>query len=234
MLIDLFATDNYGRYNVKVAEMFNLETAVYLDIVLNIYEKAVRKNKISGGKFVIDRDYIKKRTTLDESEQGKIEESLIRVGVISRTEPCTISIDLPLLANIVGSDDEDIRSGVEKLANIKTKSKRKTKKDVFADMAKKEINTGDAELNSILEQWVDALVAKQGWVNKMIVTEGQSKLIKFASPNLSKAKTVAKIATTNAYRDMEWAINRYKEQNPEEKYLTNSQENVKISTELKF
>lgn len=233
MLIELFATDNYGRYNVKIAEIFNLETAVYLDTVLNICEKAVRKGKISGGFFVIDRDYIKRRTTLDETAQTNIEDALIRVGVLTRTEPCTIAVDIPLLANIVGSDDEDIKAGVAKLANIKSRSKKKTKKDVFADIAKKEINTGDAELNSILEQWVDAIVAKQGWINKMTVTEGQSKLISFASPNLEKAKEVAKIATISAYRDMQWAIDRYKEKNPE-KCLTNTTENVKISTELKF
>jgi len=234
MLIELFATDNYGRYNIKVAEMFGLETAVYLDEILNIYEKAERKQKSSNGFFVVDRDYIFRRTTLKEETQIKIEDGLINVGIIKRTEPCTIFIDLPFFANIIADATEDIHFGIEKLLALKKKGKARTKKEVQADNAKKEIHSGDKGLDELLEQWVDAIVLKQGWINKITVREGQSKLLSFAIPDLEKAKEVAKLAAINAYRDMQWAIDRYKEQHPAEKILTNFNQNVNISTEMKF
>lgn len=234
MLIDLLSSDNYGRYNVKVAEIFGLEQAVYLDAVLSIYEKAVRKNKVSDCFFVLNRSYLEKRTTLNEEKQKEIEAGFSKLGVITVKESCTIKVDVVLLLNLIGSDDEDLHEGAKKLIDIKSKSKRKTKKEVQVEIAKKEISTGDSELDSILAQWVDAVFAKQGWINKMTVTEGQKKLIDYSAPNLTKAKAVAKIATIGAYRDMQWAINQYKEQHPEEKMLTSTNRSVNVSTELKF
>ena len=46
MLIELLSFSNYGSYNVKLANVLGLETAVYLSEIMNINERALRKNKL--------------------------------------------------------------------------------------------------------------------------------------------------------------------------------------------
>ena len=64
MLIQLLSQSNYGSFNITVAHMLNLETAVYLSELMNINEKALRKNKLDDNQFILDRKYITERTTI--------------------------------------------------------------------------------------------------------------------------------------------------------------------------
>ena len=53
MLIDLLSNANLVSYNYKVAQLFGLHTAIYLAELLNINDKAIKKNKLSEGYFAI-------------------------------------------------------------------------------------------------------------------------------------------------------------------------------------
>ena len=47
MLIDLINTSNYVSYNIKLAQLLGLKEAIYLSELLNINDKAIRKNEIN-------------------------------------------------------------------------------------------------------------------------------------------------------------------------------------------
>ena len=69
MLIELLSTSNYVSFNVKLAEILGLHPSIYISELLNINDKAIRKEKMNESSFSLDREYIKKRTTLSVEEQ---------------------------------------------------------------------------------------------------------------------------------------------------------------------
>ena len=209
MLIDLFATDNYGQYNIKIANLWGLETAVYLNEVININEKAVRKNKVTTGFVVLDRQYLTERTTLSEEQQIEIEDKLAGIDILKRTENCTIHLDLVLLANLIGSEDEDLKKHVQKLVELKTKKPKKTKREVIRENLKAYIQTGDSKLDDYFSQWVDVVYEKNGFMAKATVEEAQKRIISYSFPDLEKAYNIIKIAITNGHRDINWSIEKY-------------------------
>ena len=68
MFIDLLNTENYVQFNVKTANIFGLHTAIYLQLLLSVFEKAQRKNKLIDGYVKLDRSYVTSLTTLSANE----------------------------------------------------------------------------------------------------------------------------------------------------------------------
>lgn len=234
MLIDLFATDNYGQYNIKIANMFGLDVAVYLNEVLNINEKAIRKNKTSDCFFVLDRDYLKSRTTLTEEQQTEIEDKLSDINILEKRESCTIHIDTVLLANLIGSEDEDLKKHVQKLVDLKSKKPKKTKKEIVKENLKTHIHSGNDKLDDYLSQWVDVICEKNGFMTKTAIEEAQNKIISYSFPDLGKAYDIIKIAIINGHRDINWSIEKYEKDHAGEKNLTKFGQSVKILDTVKY
>ena len=114
MLINLVSTESYGSYNIQLANMLGLETAVYLNELLNINGKAIRKNALSDCFFTLDRDYVKSVTTLDTETQIGIDEKLIELGILSRKDDLvdTIKVDTMSLVALMQSEDDDLKSAI--------------------------------------------------------------------------------------------------------------------------
>ena len=66
MLIELLSTSNYVSYNIKLAELLGLHPAIYISELMNINDKAIKKDKLEDDYFTLVRSYITARTTLDE------------------------------------------------------------------------------------------------------------------------------------------------------------------------
>ena len=222
MLIDLISKSNYGQYNISIANLLGLETAIYLDLLLDINSKAIRKNKVDDNYFWVDRKYITSRTTLDETSQKKIEKILADVGVlnVSSEDKDSFNINISALYTIVGSEDTEVISDIKKI--VKKKSNKRTKDEVIADNLKEGIVTPNPELRSAYCDWIDSVLAKQGWMSKKSVTAAQTAVDEFSNHNLDTALKVVEIASINGYRDIEWAIKAYK-QNYNVKYKVASQ-----------
>lgn len=60
MLIDIFSEDNSININYKAISLFGLNTAAYFTLLISIYKKALRKNKVDSDYFTLDRDYVRK------------------------------------------------------------------------------------------------------------------------------------------------------------------------------
>lgn len=212
MLIDLISLSNYGYYNIQVANILGLETAVYLGILLDINSKAIRKNKVEDNFFTIDRDYITQRTTLSISKQKEIEKILSDVGVlcISKKDEDSFNISISALYTIVGNDDNtDLIKDVKKI--ISKKANTRTKTDAIKDTLKENVVTSNKELREAYYDWIDSVYAKQGWMSKKSVVSAQTLVDDFSKHNLDVALKIVEIASINGYRDMEWALNTYKQ-----------------------
>lgn len=212
MLIDLISLSNYGYYNIQVANILGLETAVYLGILLDINSKAIRKNKVEDNFFTIDRDYITQRTTLSISKQKEIEKILSDVGVlcISKKDEDSFNISISALYTIVGNDDNtDLIKDIKKI--ISKKANTRTKTDAIKDALKENVVTSNKELREAYYDWIDSVYAKQGWMSKKSVVSAQTLVDDFSKHNLDVALKIVEIASINGYRDMEWALNTYKQ-----------------------
>lgn len=211
MLIELLSTSNYVQFNIRLAHIIGLEAAIYVNELLIINEKAIRKAKLKGEMMHLDRDYIFDRTTLSPEKQIEIELNLSEIGLIIKPddEPNLSALDIGVLTALIMAEDEELLKGVKKLAKVKGASKSAKRIAITAKM-KDYIIAENEELRSAYFEWIDAVVAKVGWLSGKAITLGQQLVDDFANHNLDVALKVIEIAAANGYKDMQWAINKYK------------------------
>lgn len=214
MLIELLSPSNYVSFNVKLAEILGLQSAIYISELMNINDKAIRKSKMNDSGFSLDRDYVRKRTTLTVEEQLDIEQNLIKLSIIEKPtdDVNCIVLNINILTALLMSTDDELLDNVEKLSKLKTKKSKATKAEAIRQNLKTNILTTNMELVEAYSDWIDAVYAKQGWMSKKAVTLGQSVVDKFSNHDLDVALTVISIAAMHGYVDMQWAINKYSEQ----------------------
>ena len=209
MLIDLLSTSNYVSYNVNIANLLGLKMAVYLSELMNINNKAIHKRKTNSKYgFILDRDYITIRTTLTKEEQLDLDKTLVEFGVLE-LEDSYLNLDINKLASILMSDSKELVQDVKRLVK---KQPKPTKRQSIADGLKGNIVTTNGELIEAYSEWIDAVMAKSGWMSKKAVVEGQRVVDSISNHNLDVALKIVSIATVNGYRDMTWAVDVYKRQ----------------------
>lgn len=212
MLLDLLSMDNYASYNIKVAQIFGLHPAIYLNELLNINEKAVRKSKITGeSTFTIDRAYIEKRTTLTKAQQLEIDETFKEIGLlkVDESNQNVMSLDITTLTSIMSEGKEFIKE--LKLMTKRISKTRRTKDEIIKEELKNHIQTDNPELYEAYCDWIDAVYAKQGWMSARSVKVAQQDVDNCSNRNLDVALKIIEIAAVRGYREMEWAINVYKQ-----------------------
>ena len=208
MLIELLSTSNYVSYNIKLAEILGLHAAIYLSELMNINDKAIRKDKLSENMFTLKREYIKKRTTLDETEQIAIEDNLLKLGILEKDDdPNAMSINISVLTTLMMTSDESLLNDCKQISS--TKAKRQSKEEAVINNVKLCVNTKNRELREAYFAWIESVTARQGWIAKTTVIEAQAAIDKYSNRNLDVALEILKIAAINGYRDMQWAITKY-------------------------
>lgn len=227
MLLDLLSQSNYNRYNIKIAKILGLKTAIYIEELLDINDKAIRKDKIKTVQtelpfgtdnkieksiyFVVDREYIKERTTLTASEQKELDEKLLELHILRKSDLDTdeLAIDISMLTSILMSSDEQLVKDISVLAN-KTKSKR-TKQECISDALKASIKCEPLELRDAYHRWVDGVLANpKAFLSVAAIQIFMNKLDTFCNHNLDAALEILEICTVNGYREADWGINLYK------------------------
>lgn len=219
MLIDLVCQSNYVSYNVKIAELLGLHEAIYLSELMNINEKAIRKDRLSGeSSFIIDRDYIQKRTTITPTEQLKLDVNLKKLGLVRVNEQNEneITLDIPVLINLLSSTSDNIKD-LKTIAK-KTATAQKTKEDYAKANLKNSLNITNPELYGAYCEWIDAVFAKEHWMSLKAIKCAKQEIDSYTNKDLDMALKILDIAAINGYRDITWAINRY-EQDYKIKYM---------------
>ena len=212
MLLDLLSSDNYGTYNVKVAQIMGLHTAIYLAEIININRKAINKEKIDNNCFTINRQYIENRTTIDTEEQLKIDKKLSEVGILGMNvdNPDQVYIDVNALTNMIAAGDAKLLERVSRITKLKyvgdMRVGKMTQRQRDAANCKTAISTTNGELLDALSGWVDAVFARpNGFLSKRAVTIFQNELYKYTNGDLDLALKLVDIATVGGYRDFQWA-----------------------------
>lgn len=212
MLIELLSMSNYAHFNVKLAQILGLHTSIYLALIMDINEKAIRKSKTNKDFFTIDRKYVTSRTTLPEEEQKDIETNLIKIGILEKspTDANTIQLNLTTLTSILMTPDESLLKDIsKKVKAAPVKNSTSSKIDKIAADLKSNILTTNPDLRLAYCNWIDAVLQKDGFMNKTAVMAGQAAASRFSNRNIQVELKVLEIATINAYRDINWAINSY-------------------------
>lgn len=212
MLIDLLSMDNYVHYNIKIAQILGLHASIYISELLNINEKAVRKDKLSDNCFIVDRGYIERRTTLSKEEQKDIDTMLFNLGILKKLEGNAdgLTLDLTILTSLVSAEPVSLENLEKAISAAKTNSKpKRTKTEAIIDNLKSRVICTNSELKDAYDDWIEAVYAKQGWMSVKSVTVAQRTIDDYCNHNLDLALKLLEIASINAYRDITWAINLY-------------------------
>lgn len=210
MLINLVSLSNYQSYNVILAQSLGLNTAVYLNALIEINEKAIRKNKLDNEHFLIDRNYIKERTTLGISQQKEIETVLEKAQIIHKNGDDCIKVNIDILSSIMMGEKESI---VKTLSFLKPQTKS-SKKDAILRSVKKNINEFYPEdMKQAYCEWLDVIQNKFGFVSKQMILSAQKIVDEEANHDVDKAIEIIHIASANGWKDMSYAVSTFNRKN---------------------
>lgn len=214
MFLDLIATDNQISCNVKAAKLLGLETAIYLNELINIYAKAISKNKLDEcGYFRLKRSYITERTTLSVTRQLELDCNLMNTEIIEKesSDPDLMKIDMEMYSSILTNSNIALSKKVEKLATKKSKSEKAAeKKQAIADALKNSLNCSNEELRLAYCDWIDAICDKpNGYLSKSAIKVFETSINNYTRGDLDVALDLLKIATVKAYKEPQWVINLY-------------------------
>lgn len=219
MLLDLLRTDNYVSFNKKLAHTVGLEQAIYINQIINIMGKAIKKNKIYNDGYVkLDRKYVFEQTTLTIERQLEIENSLVATQLIIRDfdNSDMIKVDTQLLADITSCDNVEINEKISKKVIKNTKETKKQKQICIFNSLTTYVDNGDAQLDKCICDWIRTIVVDRGLpLNKEAVIKFQNDLFDYSKGELKKAIDIVNIAVTSQYKECQWAIKKYERDNIE-------------------
>jgi hypothetical protein len=226
-MIELLTTDNYISFNIKAAQIFGLQGAVYCSELINIYNKATKKSKIIDDGYVkVDRKYITDRTTISSAEQNVIDLNWAKINLLkAKTDnPDIIKLDFDVLVSLLSSQDVTLLDDVRKKVIIKNpRGIKETRKQAICNNLKKGIDCSNPDLLAALRDWIDAIFSNPvGYLSKSSVDMFQDTLYNYTQGSVEKAIAIVKIATAQGYKDCQWAINVYEKS---EQYKKKQQEN---------
>lgn len=234
MYLDLVSSDSYNSYNIKIAHVFGLKTAVYWSEIINIARKAINKRKLDDdGYFKVDRKYIFNQTTLTEEDQYEIDKKLASVGVtgINPSSVDQIRLDIPLMVSLTTNDDLSLLTSISKKATIKSKKETQiSKRSIIIQNIKNSIVESNDAVREALINWVDTMFAgTKGYLSKKQLEIFQTNLNTYAKADINLKLKIIEIAIVHSYRDCQWAINIY-EKDRQAKPRTTNQVQATAST----
>lgn len=231
MLINLISQSNYQSYNVFIAKTLGLNTAVYLNALIEINEKAMRKEKLVDEHFTIDRKYITDRTTLTVTQQKNIEKTLETIQVIHKNNDDCIKVNIDVLAGIMMGKEESVVKDLSFLKQAK-QSNVDVKKQSILKSVKMNINQSyPDDMKQAYSEWLDVVQNKFGFVSKQMILTAQSVVDHEANHDVDKAIDIIHIASANGWKDMNYAVKVYNERN-KTKLSQVMQNNINVSGEL--
>ncbi len=217
MFIDLVSTDNQISCNVKAAKLLGLDTAIYLNELININAKAISKQKLDvNGFFRLNRTYITNRTTLTSKRQLELDINLLDVEIISKDEhdPDLMKVDIEMYASILTNQDKVVSNKVAKLVTKKSKAEKELeKKSAIINNLKMGVVCSDDELKNAYFDWIDAIYDKPGgFLSKGAIKIFETTINNYTKGDLDLALQLLNIATVKAYKNADWVINSYEQQ----------------------
>ena len=216
--------ENYS-YNLKVARVFGVNSAVFLNCIHEEYEYLKRVNKLNSDTISLSRSEIYGRTAIDDDKQKEVEFALSACGVLSVKPLQNIPnknyyiFNEPIFNKIISAEDPTkvIASSSASKFVKKHRVEPKTKRQLHIESLKRAIKANDEVIKQYLVDWVDAVYTNpRGFLSITAVQIAEQELFAYAKDNQEKQIDILKIAIKGGLRDMTWAIQKYEEQHPGE------------------
>lgn len=235
MLLDLLSSGTYNRYNIKIAHIIGLTTAVYLEELLDINRKAYDKNKIEKINvaeevpfgtsdtrktklfFTVDRNYISKRTTITPASQIQLDEKLEKVRIISKITADgleKISIDLEMLTTLLIEQDEKLLKDISTVVKRTNVDKKDAKQQCISNALKSsvlELLSEPEELKQLYFNYIDAVISSPNahYLTKPCLQTIISELLYFCNGNNEAHMEIVKYMLQRTYAVSSWGIQNY-------------------------
>lgn len=227
--MDIFNQDNSITINYKAITLFGLNTAAYLTLLISIYRKATRKNKLDNDFFKLDRSYIQELLGMSVEEQLVCDGNLLKLSIIRKSpdDPNRIKVDLKLYLSLLNDDDLKLIDEVRKSMKVtRPKGLKQSQRQIQINNLKDCIQCSNYELLTALRDWVDGVYANpKGFLSRASIKVFQDTLNNYTKGDLDLALRIVRIATVQGYRDCNWAINVYeKESKPRQAVRVTEQE----------
>ena len=215
MLLDVVSPNSYLTFNVNIAHIVGLVNAVYCSEILEIYNKARKKQKLDKDNyFIVNRDYVKNRTSIKLDEQYLCDASLSKVGLIktAKDNPDKICFDVKQFLKIIAEDDSKVLDTIAKKISLPSNEKdsKELKRAKIKMNLKKLINVENTQIAQALESWIDAIFENDKiYLNSDAVKKFQSMLMNYCDTDVDKAIEVINTAKRLTWIDCTKAIESY-------------------------
>lgn len=208
--LDIAGNSSYGRYNRKFAHLVGLEAAVYWSEILEVLDRVLEKKTFDmDGWFVLNRDYIKKRTTFSEEKQRECEDILSHLEIyqVSPDNQNRVRCDVKAFIKIIAEDDIETVKEVKAIAKAATKTaKAESKKAGIISMLVNSLSES-AEVTEKYRQYLE-IAYNKGLCQKAKLKNFADEINQFTSDDSVKIQLL-NIGIEKAYTKAEWIINAY-------------------------
>ena len=221
MLFNCLSEKGFQSYNVELAHKIGVTNAIYFNILIDLYYfSKQQKNEIINEEYIwVDREYITSRSTFSIEEQLNCESVLIANKLVELSEDKkTLKINW---ANYIGCNFNTTST----IMPEKKKTKRSNPTGALYGVIKQIDYNYPGNIKAALEDWLNTVFDKYGYVNKNMLLNAQKLLSPIIYTEINKAMEIINIATIQAYRDMIWAFNRYNDIHKNDIVKTNVNEN---------
>lgn len=214
MLLDILCTDNYEMFNVKLARVIGLLGAVYINILLNIQQKATKKDRLEGGYIILDRKFVEDRTSITIEQQRELDANLSSLKLIHKQDGDKLFVDVEALSALTLEEDEQVLKEIKGVATRVRKGARSggmTQRQKAAEALKGYLVCSNEELLTAYKNWIDGVYANpKGFLSRRAIELFQQGVDNYARNDLDLALKIVEIATINGYRNVDWAIEVFK------------------------
>lgn len=214
MYIDLMSQYNHLQVNIKLANTLNLNIAVYWAELMNVYARVVNKKKEeteqNDGFFQIDREYVKRRTTLSIEDQLVCDAALEKLGILAKKadDPNNIAIDIKAMYALIVEDDATAIKEIQKKSKVKRDEAAAAKKEMLKANLIAAIEEDDVDILEALKTWISEVIEAKKPLSKVAVEVFQKNLHSYTDQKVVKLQLI-EIATVHTWIDFAWAKNSY-------------------------
>lgn len=208
-----------NSYIVEYAKSFGPISAIFINLLSSF------NSQLENGDIVLSREEIYNYTGLNDADQMKAEDFLMKLGII-RVKPFKgndlknhyfldeSKVDIlkeKTLDNLSTMFGFDVSAPLKTTAKnvFSERQKKENKKDQQIRSLKSVINVEDSVLHQYLCDWIDSVIERGNTLTRAAVKLNIENLKNFTTDQELAIK-VLKIAIINGWRDLYWAIEKVK------------------------
>ena len=154
----------------------------------------------------IDREYIKKQTSLRLKDQLKCDINLRKVNIIIPDEenPDIIRFDVEVYASILSSEDIKLLDSVSSKVKVDNpKNVKMAQRNRVIIALKQAIECKTIDVLQKLQEWIDSVMADpKRFMSKQQVMAFKNRIDEYCEGDLQKALDIINIATIHGYIDL--------------------------------